>query len=152
MRFTEMCEALEQVRHWHLEIAKRFGDAATEANTGPRARLLFDYMGSRHELFAHGVEEFMTECPAVERDSWAKHPEHGEKLDDVLRRMERSSVGLEEAEDLGVAVNAFFIDLFDQLARGSDSRQVREVFESLKAGAKKEQTKLSRNVNLMQDF
>ena len=51
-----------------------------------------------------------------------------------------------------MAVNAFFIDLFDQLARGSDSRQVREVFESLKAGAKKEQTKLSRNVNLMQDF
>ncbi len=152
MRFTEMCQALEQARHWHLDIAERFGKAATADKVGPRARLLFDYMGSRHELFAHAVEQFMTECPAVERDSWAKRSEYGGVLADILDKSERPSIGLEEAEDLGVGVNQFFIDLFDQLARGSDSRHVREVFESLKAGAEKEQTKLSRNVNLMLDF
>ncbi len=101
MRFTEMCQALEQARHWHLDIADRFGKAATADKVGPRARLLFDYMGSRHELFAHAVEEFMTECPAVERDSWAKRSEYGGVLADILDKSERPSIGLEEAEDLG---------------------------------------------------
>jgi hypothetical protein len=152
MRFAEMCKALDQVCHWHRQVAGRFEQAAHAGGTGSRARLLFDYMASRHEVFAHGVEEFMTECPAVERGSWAPHADYEAALDELLGRLETESINLEQAEDVGMAVGRFFVDLFTELEKVSDSNHVREVFSSLKAGADKEQEKLARNVNLMLDF
>jgi hypothetical protein len=113
---------------------------------------MLDYMASRHEVFAHGVEQFMTECPSVERGSWAKHAGHEEVLMALLARLEKDRVSLSEAEDAGMAIGRFFVDLFSDLEAKGDSRQVREVFASLRAGAQKELTKLSRNVNLLLDF
>ena len=152
MRFSEMCEVLEQVRYWHGLVAGRFEELAGQEHVGPRAKLMLDYMASRHEVFAHAVEQFMTECPSVERGSWAKHAGHEEVLDALLARLDKDHVTLSEAEDVGMATGRFFIGLFAELEGKADSRQVREVFASLKAGAEKELTKLSRNVNLLLDF
>jgi hypothetical protein len=152
MRFSEMCEILEQVRYWHGLVAKRFEELAGQEHVGARAKLMLDYMASRHEVFAHGVEQFMTECPSVERGSWAKHAGHEEVLMALLARLEKDRVSLSEAEDAGMAIGRFFVDLFSDLEAKGDSRQVREVFASLRAGAQKELTKLSRNVNLLLDF
>ncbi len=152
MRFSEMCEVLEQVRYWHQLVGGKFEQLAEQDHVGPRAKLMLDYMASRQEVFAHGVEEFMTECPSVERGSWAKHAGHEEALSQLLSRLEKDRVSLSEAEDVGMAVGRFFVDLFADLKNKSDSRQVREVFSSLEAGAQKELTKLSRNLNLLLDF
>jgi rubrerythrin len=153
MAFETTKDVLDHVREFHQQLSEFYRDLIDKTDK-ERVRMLLDYL-SRHEKH---LEESMAryEAEVSERilKTWFQYPPPKEILGIC------KTLAVDEVEDLSVdgviklalELDDCLIDLYKEMIRGSESEEVREVFQSLLDMEKQEELELVRDSLELKDL
>ena len=150
MRFQRTRDVLEHARRFHQELGGYYRRLEQQADQ-TRVKLLLDYLSGRETEVSEALSNFINETPDRVLDAWFGYADE----EDVLKCPSVEVGAGTTVEDImrtATRLHECSMEVFEAIARESDSEEVRAVFQNLAASAQKEWQKLARNVGQLMDF
>jgi rubrerythrin len=150
MRFQRTRDLLEHARRFHAELGGYYRQLEQQADQ-TRVRLLLDYLSGREAEISRALADFINETPERVLDAWFGYAD-GEEVLKCPSVEVGAGTTVEDIMRIATRLHECSVEVFETVARESDSEEVRAVFQSLAASAQKEWQKLARNVGQLMDF
>ncbi|MBN1835923.1 MAG: hypothetical protein JW820_08730 [Spirochaetales bacterium] len=147
--FRQVREIFDIARRFHEQLGHLY-QRCSEQTERKRARLLLDYLSRHEENLSVCLARFEERVAPVVLDTWFQYVPDGIPLRDLETLELQPHMTIKEATALAMRMDDILIGFYRELAGNAETREARELFQSLLEMETNEEILLQREALTMQ--
>ena len=151
MKFEQAKDIIEFAVSFHRFVGGYYQDCLVNTQN-PRLRMILNYLVEHEKKILEGFTEYEENAPVNILETWFQFSTCSEKFNLLKENLNPIKPSIDEVKSLTISLYACIITQFENLAEDAEVDKVKDVFINIAMKEKKEQKKLARNFQLMEDL
>ena len=151
MKFEQAKDILERAMSFHRMIGNYYQNCL-ETTKNQRLKMLLTYLIEHENQLLVGLEDYSKKAPKKVLDAWLQFSTCSEKFDELKEKLTEFNPSVEAVQDLTMNLYNCIVTQFESLSKTTEGEDVKTIFLNIAAKEKKEQKKLARNFQQMNEL
>ena len=151
MKFEQTKDIIARAISFHQIIGVYYENCMKNTDN-PRLKMLLQYLMDHEKKLLNGLSEYGIKAPSNILHTWFQFSTCSEKFGQLKKRLSHINPSIDEIRELTIDLYECISTQFELMAENADVDEVKQVFQNIANKEKKEQKKLVRNFQLLDDL